>query len=282
MNEPLTQAMIEAVRAVAESGAQEALRYFRKGTTVANKVTGQGATSVRSKYDFDPVTEGDRSAERVMRQRIESQFPHHGILGEEYGVKTGRSPWRWVLDPIDGTRGFVSGTPTWTTLVGLERDEEPVVGAIAQPFTGEVWHGFPGRTTYHRGTETLRCSASSCARLEEARLSSTDPRPMPQGPMTEDECRHLLEVGRVCPVTRFGLDAYAYGLIALGEIDLVLEVGLERYDVSALIPVLRGAGAEVTDWSGRPSPAAGGRMVAASSSALHAQVLAFLTGSVDR
>lgn len=254
----LPDSLIHAVLDVARAGADEALRYFRCSVHIDNKA---------GSYVYDPVTEGDRAAETVMRAQIEAKYPEHGILGEEHGEKATGSPWRWVLDPIDGTRGFVAGTPTWTTLVGLELEGVPVVGAIVQPFTGEAWHGFPGGARHHHGGATRRCQASSCRRLDEARLATTDPRPLPHGPLSEDEARRFAALATRCPVTRFGHDAYAYGLLALGTLDLVVEAGLQRYDVAALVPVLRGAGAYVAAWDGK-DPYGGGTMVASASEAL--------------
>jgi myo-inositol-1(or 4)-monophosphatase len=261
-----SDAMIEAVREVAEAGAAEALRFFRRPVAVESKP---------GPMTYDPVTEGDRAAERVMRARIEARFPDHGILGEEFGEKATSSPWRWVLDPIDGTRGFMAGTPTWTTLVGLEREGVPVVGAIAQPFTQELWWGGPGGTTHLLRGAPTGCAVSACAHLEDARIASTDPRPRPEGYLTAEEAAAFLEVANRCPVARFGHDAYAYGLLASGHVDLVVEAGLARYDVAALIPVVRGAGGRVTAWDGG-GPEAGGRILAAATSGLWTRAQALL------
>ncbi|MEO1227717.1 MAG: inositol monophosphatase family protein [Myxococcota bacterium] len=258
---------LEVVRKVAEAGGAEALARFRTPLEVDDKTT--------QAEEYDPVTEGDRAAERAMRAVIETRFPEHGILGEEYGVTREGAVWRWVLDPIDGTRGFVSGTTAWTSLVGLERDETPVLGAIHQPFTGETWLGGAKETRWRRGGTERICRVSGRTRLEEARIATTDPRPTPKGYFSSEEAQAFERVAACCPVARFGLDAYAYGLLALGEIDLVVEAGLQRYDVSALVPILRGAGAVVTSWTGG-DPSGGGQVVAASSAELHASAMRLL------
>lgn len=199
---------------------------------------------------FDPVTEADRAAEKCMRAMIESRFPDHGILGEEFGSKATGSRWRWVLDPVDGTRGFICGIPTWTTLVGLELDQEPVVGVIAQPCTDEVWVGGPAGTTLFTPGGRLRCKVSGETDLSKARLTTTDPRSGAQSPLNDQEAGAFAEVSTRAKVVRFSLDAYGYGLLAMGALDLVVEAGLERYDISALAPVVRGAGGSFLNWAG--------------------------------
>ncbi|MBX2811469.1 MAG: hypothetical protein KTR25_06660 [Myxococcales bacterium] len=250
-------------------GGEEALRHFRHAVHVDNKLENGG---------FDPVTEGDRAAERVMRSMIEAEYPEHQILGEEYGTKKTDAPWRWVLDPIDGTRGYVAGSPTWMTLVGLEYDGDPVVGAMVQPFTREVWHGYPKQTVYYRDLgENIGevCSASEVVQCGVARLLTTDPRSVPDGYFTPAEAESFAALSRACRVTRFSLDAYAYALVASGCADVVAETGLQRYDVSAIIPVIRGAGAVISSWDGG-FPGDGGRVLAAASAQLHEEALGFV------
>lgn len=261
---PLSQ----AVRFVAEEGGREAVRYFRTQLQVEDKSSSEEGA-------FDPVTQADQKAEARMRALIEAQFPEHAILGEELGAKQGTG-WRWVLDPVDGTRGFVCGIPTWTTLVGLERASdggyEPGMGVIRQAFLNETWFGDVQSSKYHRGAETLVCCSSSCASLGEARLATTDPRSAPFGPMSKPEAAAFDRVARQARLTRFGMDAYAYGLLALGQIDLVIESGLQHYDMSALLPIVRGAGAVATDWLGM-QPKEGGSLVVAATETLHQQAL---------
>jgi myo-inositol-1(or 4)-monophosphatase len=242
---------VDAARRFAEAGAAVALAAFRGPLQVDNKAGGAA---------YDPVTEADQRAETTMREHIDARFPEHGIVGEEFGVKEG-GPWRWVLDPIDGTRGFLCGTPTWTTLVALEFEGEPVVGVICQPVTGETWVGAPDGTWLHRGKTTHRCRVSTVGSLADARLATTDPRPAPHGPMSADEARAFDALALRARVTRFGHDAYAYGLLAIGTLDLVVEAGLQHYDHAALLPVVRGAGGVFEGWSG---PLHEGRVIAAS------------------
>lgn len=250
-------------RELAMVGGAEAMRFFRRAPEIENKAEG-GA--------YDPVTEGDRASEASMRQRIEARFPEHGILGEEFGVTPGRGPWRWVLDPIDGTRGFVCGTPTWTTLVGLEHDQAPVIGVIHQPVTGETWVGGPDGTTLWEQQLSRPIQTSQTTTLREARLSTTDPRSRPHGILDAQEADAFERVANQVRLTRFGHDAYAYALLATGCIDLVIEAGLQRYDVAALAPVVRGAGGIISDWTGAPAHG-GGRVLAAATRELHAAAL---------
>lgn len=248
-------AFVERVRAIAELGAAEALKSFRGAVRVDNKAS-PGA--------FDPVTQADRAAEATIRAAIGAEFPDHGILGEEQGEHRSDSPWRWVIDPIDGTRGFLCGTPTWTTLVAVEHEGRPVVGVIVQPHIGETWVGRPGRTELHHRDDTSRLSTSGETELENARLSTTDPRAQPIGYFDPAEAEAFARLGAETRVARFGHDAYAYALLAAGQLDLVVESGLQRYDISALVPVVEGAGGVVSDWDGGPGHEST-RIVAASS-----------------
>ncbi|MEM1024358.1 MAG: inositol monophosphatase family protein [Myxococcota bacterium] len=264
LNHPLTQ----QARELAERGGRAALEGFRRSHRVEDKTAG---------VHFDPVTEFDRAAERQMRSWLDQTHPEHGVLGEEEGAKPSSGPYRWVLDPIDGTRGFICGTNSWTTLVGLEVDEEAVVGVIHQPFTGESWVGAADGARFH-GPVTRPLHSSGCTRLEEARLSTTDPRPSPLGYFSKEEAEAFRSLSQRTRVARFSLDAYAYALLAAGSLDLVVETGLERYDVAALIPVVRGAGGRISDWAGGTADGAS-RIVAAATEALHEAALEILNAS---
>ena len=165
----------------------------------------------------------------------------------------------------------------WTTLVGVEREGRAEVGVIAQPFTDEEWWGTAEGAFHRVGGGSTRCRVSGRTHLAEARVATTDVRATPQGSFTEDEAQAFLRVAAECPVARFGMDAYAYGLLARGDLDLVIESGLQRYDVAALLPILRGAGAVVSSWSGG-DPSGGGSILAASSPRLHAAACALLAG----
>ena len=261
--------LVRFAETLADAARVETLSRFRTGAVADNKKT----------EGFDPVTAADREAEAAIRRLIEAQFPEHGIFGEEFGVKEARSPFRWVLDPVDGTRAFICGLPVWTTLIALERDEEPVIGLVDQPFTDERWIGSPeGAFHVHRGARTpIRTDTE--ARLATARLHTTDPRPKPQGYLTEDEAARFAKLGAKGRVTRFGLDAYGYAQIASGDIDAVAEGGVQRYDVAAPIALIRAAGGVVTDWTGGDVFSGERIQIAASANeALHAEVLEALGG----
>ena len=258
-------ALCDAVCTVAEAGAAEALNFFRKAFEVQNKV----------QDNYDPVTPADKAAERRMREIIEEMYPDDSILGEEYGVKQGASTNRWVLDPIDGTRGFVTGMPLWTTLVSLEVNNQPNIGAICQPYLDELWLGTETETKFKNRDTTITVHVSQVDDISYARVSGTDPRAAPQGYLTDKEAEVFSFLLGKAKVARFSMDAYAYGLLALGQLDLIVETGLKPYDISALIPVVRGAGGVVTNWHGEDSFDCG-QIVAASNKKLLEQALDIL------
>jgi myo-inositol-1(or 4)-monophosphatase len=185
---------------------------------------------------YDPVTAADREAERVIRALIEAAFPDHGIAGEEYGEKEGAGRYVWSLDPIDGTRAFICGLPSWTTLIALLDEGRPIVGLIDVPALDERYLGFFGVAGLH---------ASDCRSLGEARLSTTDPYLFAGA-----EAEGFERLRRGARLTRYGLDAYAYARLAGGSIDLVAESGLKPHDYNALIPVVRAAGGRIGNWRG--------------------------------
>lgn len=261
------QALAFAER-LAEAAAGETLPRFRGGIAVDNKARG----------GFDPVTEADREAERVQREIITEHHPSHGILGEEWGTQHPSATWRWVLDPIDGTRAFICGVPSWTTLIALERDAQPFVSVIDQPHTKERWLGSLDETTF-RGPAGVRLARTSgCTELSQARLSTTDPRRA--GYFSAEEVTRFERLASYTAVARFSLDAYGYALLALGQLDLVVESGLAHYDYAALAPVIQGAGGVITDWSGEPfSAERGGRTLAAATPALHDAALRVLNAA---
>ena len=242
----------------------EAIRpFFRTRLRVADKA---------GDSQFDPVTEADRAAETVIRQSIEAQFPLHGIVGEEFGAVRGDAEFVWVIDPIDGTRAFVCGLPTWGTLIGLLRNGAPVLGLMNQPFVGECFHGDGRRARWRMAGETKSLTTRSRATLEDAYLACTTPA------MFSGEARDRFDALSLrCRLTRYGTDCYAYAMLAAGQIDLVVEAGLKPYDIVALIPIIEGAGGVVTDWRGGPATQ-GGAVVAAGSRALHEKALEHLSG----
>lgn len=231
-------------RELTRVAGEAALPHFRADAAVEDK-GGPGA--------FDPVTEADRGAEAAIRQAIARRFPDHGVVGEEYGADRPDAPFVWVLDPVDGTRAFVAGLPLWTTLVALKVEGRPTIGAIAQPYLGEVFLGGPagGSRLFDRhGERPLRVRERP--RLTEAVISTTDPLIF-----NGSELGAWTQVRAAARLGRLGLDAYAYAMVALGTIDLVCESGLKEWDWSALIPVIEHAGGVVSNWKGEPVDGSG-------------------------
>lgn len=219
---------------------------------------------------FDPVTVADRDAERIMRTMIQERYPDHGVFGEEEGRSGGRSPLTWVLDPIDGTRAFITGMPLWGTLIALNDGSRPVLGVMNQPFTGERIIGTP--TSARLGTRPLR--TRPCERLDEARLMCTTPE-MFQTPAQRSAFDDLAARVRL---RRFGGDCYAYCMLAAGHVDIVVEAALQPYDVQALIPIIEGAGGIITTWDGGDAQH-GGTILACGDPALHPVCMEVLRGA---
>lgn len=217
--------------------------------------------------DYDPVTELDRAAERVLRAAIEARFPEDGIEGEEYGLVRPRSRRRWLIDPIDGTRALICGLPSWTTLVALLEEGEPVAGFIDAPVLGELTLAIGGTTI--REEQVLR--TSGCELLADARLATTDYHLLDDGMAAFDRVRTAVRV------TRYGLDALAYARVASGDLDLVIENKLKPHDWAALVPVVRGAGGVVGNWQGGRDLSRGD-VVAAATQPLFDQAIAQLRG----
>ena len=214
------------------------------------------------KGDDSPVTVADREAERAMRAVLAARFPEHSVLGEEGGEERAGSRFRWVLDPIDGTRAFITGRPVFGTLVALLDAGQPVLGLIDQPITGERWVGAAGRTVFRGGYGGVGCRP--CGLLAEAELSCTSPAIF----TPEERPRWERLAGRVRRVS-WGGDCYAYGLLALGQIDLIAEATMNLWDWAALAPVVEGAGGSMTDWTGQPlRPNGDGRVLAVGDPAL--------------
>ena len=247
-------------RLATESG-RVILPFFRTSLAVEDKAPG-GV--------FDPVTEADRAAEVVLRRLIRETFPDHGIVGEEFGAENPDADFVWVVDPIDGTRAFMSGFPLWGTLIGLTRGGAPAYGIMHQPFIGERFVGDGAGASYRgpHGERVLRTRA--CRSLAEAVLSTTSPKLFDAASLPA-----YGEVEARVKLARYGYDCYAYAMLAAGQIDLVVEAGLKPYDIVALIPIVEGAGGIVTTWEGG-SAAGGGRIVACGDGRVHAEVLELL------
>ncbi len=198
------------------------------------------------KGDQSPVTIADRGAEQAMRALLQERFPEHGILGEEFGLHNAAAPYRWVLDPIDGTRAFITGRPIFGTLISLMHEGQSVLGLIDQPVTGERWVRGDGEATMFSGPFGGTPQTRACPTLAEAELSCTSPDML--GPH-EPAWRNL---AKAAARVTWGGDCYAYGLLALGQIDIIAESDLKIWDWAALLPVVEGAGGRMTDWHGRP------------------------------
>ena len=219
---------------------------------------------------FDPVTAADRAAELAMRTLIRKKFPAHGIIGEEFGPERSDAEFVWVLDPIDGTKSFISGMPAWGTLIALTRSGRPVFGMVHQPFIGERFSG-DGLAAAYRGPAGNRAlMVRPCPALAEAVLYTTSPRLM-----NATDRAIFARVEELVRLSRYGGDCYSYCMLAAGHVDLVIETELKPHDVAALIPIISGAGGIVTTWNGK-TPELGGRIVAAGDRRTHAAALALL------
>lgn len=255
-------AIIAVAQRLADAARKETLAHFRgAGLQTENK----------SQHHFDPVTEADRAAETAMRHLLAELRPQDSILGEEFGFHEGESDLTWVLDPIDGTRGYMSGTPTWGVLIALCGPEGPLFGIIDQPYTAERFMGGFGLAEMHGPHGNRRLDTRETATLDRAVLFSTFPE---VGTDVERSAFHTL--ASQVKLTRYGMDCYAYALLALGQIDLVVEAGLQPYDIQAPIAVVEAAGGIVTDWQGNPAHQ-GGRVLAAGNTQLHAAALDILS-----
>ena len=248
---------------LAEASGRAILPHFRKRLVVDNKATDGG---------YDPVTVADKAAERIIAKLVRSRYPEHGFEGEEYGSTDADAPWRWVIDPIDGTRSFVLGQPTWGTLIGLYHNGIPTLGLMDQPFTRErFWSA--GKSSSFRGLDgrEKRLKTRPCATLADAMMMTTHPELFATGV----ENRGFLRVKGKVRACRYGGDCYSYCLLAAGHVDVIVEAGLKPYDIAALIPIIERAGGRVTTWDGG-SPARGGRIVACGDPKLHDAVLDLL------
>lgn len=219
---------------------------------------------------FDPVTDADKAAEAAMRALIERAFPDHAILGEEYGQRAGSSAYQWVLDPIDGTRAFISGLTSWGVLIGLYHEGQPLIGIMDQPYLDERYRGWndAANATVRGRTQTIK--TRPCASLGQALASTTDPYLFHGA-----EAEAFARVRNAVKLTRYGYDCYAYSMIAAGYLDCVVESGLKPFDIAALIPIIRGGGGDVVSWSGGDA-AQGGQVLAIGDVALKPALLELL------
>ena len=232
----------------------------------------RGDIEVSLKDDASPVTAVDRNVEAMVCERIRSTYPQHGILGEEHGPSHIDAEYVWSIDPIDGTRSFITGWPLWGTLLALLRHGRPILGLIDMPVLGERWIGVSGGNTELNGR---RCRSRPACPLSAATLYTTSP-----DAFTADELVRFERVSRAARGRRFGGDCYSYALLAAGHIDAVIEANLKPYDYLALAPVIEAAGGVITDWHGRPlDMRSGSQVVAAASTQLHREIVALLAAS---
>jgi histidinol phosphatase-like enzyme (inositol monophosphatase family) len=263
VSEALAAELIATAHDLADVARTATLGFFRSRDLVSEN---------KEALRFDPVTAADRLSEQRMRDVLARRRPQDAILGEEYGSSVGTSGLTWVLDPIDGTRGYLSGTPTWGVLIAVRDAEGPLYGIIDQPYIGERFEGGLGRAEVRGPLGMSALQARSARPLSQAILFTTFPEVG-----TAEEGAAFRRVAAGAKLVRYGTDCYAYALIAAGQIDLVIEAGLQAYDVQAPIAVIEAAGGIVTDWQGRPAHD-GGQLLAAASRDIHAEAMALLNG----
>ena len=257
------QARLAFAHRLADAARAVVRPYFRRRLDVTDKGP-QGF--------FDPVTDADKGAERVMRDMIANTYPADGIIGEEYGERSGDSGFVWILDPIDGTRAFIAGQPLWGTLIALEQNGVPVIGVLDQPFLDERFTGAHGMAEFRDAASTERLKTRSCAGLADAVITTTHP----MLHFKDAERQRYFDVEKRCRLSRYGGDCYGYALVAMGFVDLVIETDLKHWDIAPLIPIIEGAGGIVTNWEGRPR-IDGGNVVAAGDPRVHAEALKILS-----
>lgn len=259
---PVDEALLELAETLADAARAAARRYFRQPITTDDKA------------DASPVTIADREAEQAMRALVESSYPHHGIVGEEFADRRREAEYLWVVDPIDGTKQFITGKPTFGTLIALVHRGRPVLGIIEAPAQGERWIGAQGRGSVHVDAAGTRrpVRTRACARLAEAALYTTSPDMYAGAVQTAfDRLKGAVKLAM------FGGDCYNFALLAGGFCDIVVEGGLKYFDHAALTPVIEGAGGAITDWQGRPLTAeSDGFVLAVGDRRLQAPALAAL------
>lgn len=237
--------------------------YFRKKLSVDDK---------KGKEFYDPVTDADRNSEQAIRNYIEAHLPDHSVIGEEFGTLDRASDYCWIIDPIDGTRAFIMGSPLWGTLIGLSYKNTPIMGMMNQPFTFERYWGVPEGAFGRWSGEDHALSTGKTTELSDAVITTTCPDLFAQ----DDDLRAFERLRHKCRMTRFGGDCYSFCLLAMGGVDLVVETGLMNFDIAPLIPIVRGAGGVVSNWQGGDA-AHGGQIIAAATAELHEAALAELT-----
>lgn len=248
------------------AAAAQTLPRFRKHGKIDDKGVVDGIKA------YDPVTEADRAAEVAIRNLIMARYPDHGILGEEHGGVGLERRHVWVIDPIDGTRAFITGIPVWGTLVGLMDNGKAIAGMMSQPYTDELFYALDGTSYRRKGQSETRNQVSTVTDLAKASMFTTTPH------LFKGDARVRYDsLERDVQLFRYGCDCYAYAMLAAGFVDLVVETALQSYDIVALVPIVEAAGGIVTNWDGS-RPEAGGNIVAAATPALHAAAMARMSG----
>lgn len=232
------------------ASAQVILPLFRADHGLEDKGGAKG---------FDPVTAADQGAEAAIRKLIAERYPEHGVIGEEYGEDRPDAEFVWVLDPVDGTRAFISGLPLWTTLIGLRHQGKPVLGSIGQPFLDEIYIGHAGGSRLVARGDAQAIRVRPCPKLTDAIIATTDPEACFDGA----ELGAWTQVRAAARLARLGCDAYAYAMVAMGKMDMVIEAGLKSWDIESAIPLIEGAGGVVTNWRGQPVGPNGGQIAIA-------------------
>lgn len=238
----------------------ETLGRFRKPIDITNKLN----------EGFDPVTEADKAAEQIIRKAILERFGDHGILGEEFGATNPDADYQWIIDPIDGTKAFISGLPSWGTLIGLYKSGKPHAGIMHQPFTGERYICDGENSFLSHNGDVINLQTSNTRELSDAIIMTTSP-----ALFTRDEFVQYEKLETLCKLPRYGADCYAYCMLASGHVDLVVEAGLNAYDIAALVPIVERSGGVFTDWQGG-SAAHGGQVLVATNQELHEKALKVL------
>jgi myo-inositol-1(or 4)-monophosphatase len=261
---PSFKVLLDFAHELADLSGEVIRPYFRKPIAVTNKA---------KKGAFDPVTAADQATERAIVRAIARRWPDHGVLGEEYGGVRDGARLTWVVDPIDGTRAFIMGSPLWGTLIGLRDGQAPLLGLMDQPFTRERFWSAETASFLRTGDgKARRLKTRACTRLADAVVTTTHPDLFEPG----FEAQAFARLKSKARMTRYGGDCYGYCLLAAGFVDIVIESGLKPYDVVALIPIIERAGGRVTTWKGEPA-AAGGRILATGDARLHDEALAVLS-----
>ncbi|KQW73207.1 inositol monophosphatase [Phenylobacterium sp. Root77] len=224
---------------------------------------------------FDPVTAADKGAEAALRELIAARYPEHGVIGEEYGEDRPDAEFVWVLDPVDGTRAFIAGLPLWTTLIGLRHQGRPVLGSIGQPYLDEVYIGHAGGSRLVARGQATPLKVRPCPKLTDAVIATTDPEACFDGA----ELGAWTQVRAAARLARLGCDAYAYAMVAMGKMDMVIEAGLKSWDIESAIPLIEGAGGLVTNWRGQPVGQNGGQIAIAGDRACLEEALVALKRS---